>query len=220
MAEVSGRDRALARLRERRAIALVRADSEELALRLAQVTIAAGLMAIEVAWCGEASARAIASLRETFPQCEIGAGTILSASDARAAIAAGAQFLFSPYTDGATLEVAEAADVLAIPGALTPTEIHRARKLGATAVKVFPIAAVGGVDYLRALRAPLPRVPLIPTGGVTIADACDYLKAGAIAVALSSALFPAELVRRGDWDAIASRLRKLTDELAKIDIDR
>lgn len=205
----------LQRLRHQRAIALVRADSLELGERLARLAIAAGLTMIEIAWNDRDAAPTIATLRRDFPRCDIGAGTILSASDARAAIAAGAQFLFSPYTDSAIISVARSASVPCIPGALTPTEIHQAHAAGATAIKLFPIASVGGVHYLQALRAPLPHLAFIPTGGITIEAAVDYLEAGAIAVALSNALFPIDLVRRQAWEAIEVRIRALVTGLAR-----
>jgi 2-dehydro-3-deoxyphosphogluconate aldolase/(4S)-4-hydroxy-2-oxoglutarate aldolase len=197
----------LQRLRQQRAIALVRSDSFELGDRLARLAIAAGLTMIEIAWDEQTAAQTIASLRRDFPQCEIGAGTILSASEAHAAIAAGAQFLFSPHTDLATIAAARSASIPCIPGALTPTEIHQAHIAGATAIKLFPIASVGGVAYLKALRAPLPHLAFIPTGGITFEVAADYLDAGAIAVALSSELFPADLVHRQQWEAIEARIR-------------
>jgi len=202
------------RLRDQRAIALVRADSLALGDRLARLAIAAGLSLIEIAWTDQDAAATIANLRQDFPECEIGAGTVLSASAARAAIAAGAQFLFSPYTDPAMISVARSASIPCIPGALTPTEIHQAAAAGATAIKLFPIASVGGVAYLEALRAPLPHLAFIPTGGVTIETAIDYLEAGATAVALSSALFPRELVRRQAWEAIEGRIHGLVTCLA------
>jgi 2-dehydro-3-deoxyphosphogluconate aldolase/(4S)-4-hydroxy-2-oxoglutarate aldolase len=199
----------LQRLGQQRVIALVRSDSFELGDRLARLAIAAGLTTIEIAWNenGREAARTIAHLRRDFPSCEIGAGSILSASDARAAIAAGAQFLFSPHTDLATIAAARSASIPCIPGALTPTEINQAHLAGATAIKLFPIAAVGGVAYLKALRAPLPHLAFIPTGGITTTAVAGYLEAGAIAVALSSELFPADLVRCQAWDAIEARIR-------------
>jgi 2-dehydro-3-deoxyphosphogluconate aldolase/(4S)-4-hydroxy-2-oxoglutarate aldolase len=201
-------DRAwLQRLRQQRAIVLVRSDSLELGDRLARLAISAGLTMIEIAWMNPQAAETIATLRRDFPQCAIGAGTILSATEAEAAIAAGAQFLFSPHTDLGTIAAARSASIPCVPGALTPTEIHQAHTAGATAIKLFPIAPVGGVEYLRALRAPLPHLAFIPTGGITTTAAASYLEAGAIAVALSSALFPSDLVRHQQWSAIETHIR-------------
>lgn len=204
----------LQRLRHQRVIALVRADSLELGERLARLAIGAGLTMIEIAWTDQDAALTIAKLRRDFPGCDIGAGTVLSAAAAQAAITAGAQFLFSPYTDQAIIAVARAASIPCIPGALTPTEIHQAHTAGATAIKLFPIASVGGVAYLEALRAPLPHLAFIPTGGITIETAVDYLKAGALAVALSNALFPRDLVRHQAWEAIEGRIHGLVTCLA------
>ncbi|TAF55991.1 MAG: bifunctional 4-hydroxy-2-oxoglutarate aldolase/2-dehydro-3-deoxy-phosphogluconate aldolase, partial [Oscillatoriales cyanobacterium] len=203
----------LQRLRQQRAIVLVRSDSFELGDRLARLAISAGLTMIEIAWTDARAAQTIANLRRDFPQCEIGAGTILSAAEAKAAIDAGAQFLFSPHTDLATLAAARSASIPCVPGALTPTEIHQAHTAGATAIKLFPIAPVGGVEYLRALRAPLPHLAFIPTGGISTTAAARYLEAGAIAVALSSALFPADLVRQQAWGAIEAHIQSFVTQL-------
>ncbi|NJN63389.1 MAG: hypothetical protein HC795_19390, partial [Coleofasciculaceae cyanobacterium RL_1_1] len=137
----------LQRLRQQRAIALVRSDSFELGDRLARLAIAAGLTMIEIAWNenGREAAQTIARLRRDFPSCEIGAGSILSASDARAAIAAGAQFVFSPHTDLATIAAARSASIPCIPGALTPTEINQAHLAGATAIPPAAKAARASV---------------------------------------------------------------------------
>jgi 2-dehydro-3-deoxyphosphogluconate aldolase/(4S)-4-hydroxy-2-oxoglutarate aldolase len=101
-----------------------------------------------------------------------------------------------------------------VPGALTPTEIVTAWDSGATCVKVFPIEAVGGANYIKSLQGPLGHIPLIPTGGVTLENAKEFIKAGAIAVGLSGDLFPKPLIAAQDWDAIAQRAKTLKQQLA------
>jgi 2-dehydro-3-deoxyphosphogluconate aldolase / (4S)-4-hydroxy-2-oxoglutarate aldolase len=125
------------------------------------------------------------------------------------AIASGAQFLFSPHVDSAMIQVAVNQDVPIIPGAMTPTEIVNAWNQGASCVKVFPVQAVGGVNYIKSLQGPLGEIPLIPTGGVTLENAPEFIQAGAIAVGLSGQLFPERLVREGNWQAIASHANQL-----------
>jgi len=201
-------DRWLASVQQQRLIAVIRADSLALGLRLARLAIAAGVGQIEIGWNSAGAAQLVHQLRGEFPDRWIGAGTVLSRSAAEAAIAAGAQFLFSPHTDPVVMAVARSAQVAIVPGALTPTEIMQAWTAGATAVKVFPIAAVGGAAYLQALRSPLPQIPLIPTGGVTLENVQGLLAAGAIGVGVGSQLFPAEWVRQQHWGAIQAHIQE------------
>jgi len=100
-----------------------------------------------------------------------------------------------------------------IPGAFSPTEIVNAFNGGALVVKVFPISSLGGVDYIKNIRSPLPHIPLIPTGGVTIDTAVDYIKAGSIALGLSSDLFPQNLLLQDDWETITQRIRDIQQKL-------
>lgn len=135
----------------------------------------------------------------------VGAGTVRTAPDAEAAIAAGAQFLVTPTTVPEVLGIAAASDVPVACGALSPTEIDFAWRRGATAVKVFPISAVGGVDYLRAVREPLHDVPLLPTGGVRLEDLIPYARMGCVGVGVGSALVSEDLVAACRWETITQR---------------
>jgi 2-dehydro-3-deoxyphosphogluconate aldolase / (4S)-4-hydroxy-2-oxoglutarate aldolase len=136
------------------------------------------------------------------------------------AIASGAQFLFTPHVSPALIEMAIAAQIPIIPGALTPTEIVTAWQAGATCVKVFPIQAMGGAEYLRSLRAPLGDLPLIPTGGVTVENARTFLEAGAIAVGLSGQLFPQAAIEQADWQAITAQVQRLVKAVSSDGIER
>jgi 2-dehydro-3-deoxyphosphogluconate aldolase/(4S)-4-hydroxy-2-oxoglutarate aldolase len=103
------------------------------------------------------------------------------------------------------IQLAVAQNIPIIPGALSPTEIVSAWQAGASSVKVFPVQALGGAGYIQSLQAPLGNIPLIPTGGVTLANAQSFLAAGAVAVGLSGQLFPRQAVADGNWDAIAQQ---------------
>jgi len=192
----------LAYLRHERAIAVIRSPELRLGSHMAQAVAAGGMGLIEITWNSDRPADLITHLRETLPHCRIGAGTLLTESQVREAIAAGAQFLFTPHTNPTLIDVACQANVPMVAGALTPTEIVTAWQAGASAVKVFPIQAVGGVNYLRSLQGPLGQIPMIPTGGVTMENARGMLEAGAIAVGLSGQLFPQQAIALGDWGQI------------------
>jgi 2-dehydro-3-deoxyphosphogluconate aldolase / (4S)-4-hydroxy-2-oxoglutarate aldolase len=193
----------LSQLQKHRAIAVIRAPEFELGRKMASSIASGGMRLIEVTWNSDRAGELIAQLRLELPECIIGTGTLLNLNDMEMAIACGAQFLFTPHVDSVMIQAAIANNLPIIPGALTPTEIVNAYSQGASSVKVFPVEAVGGVNYIKSLQAPLGKIPLIPTGGVTLENAPEFLAAGAVAVGLSSELFPLKLVDSGDWEAIA-----------------
>jgi 2-dehydro-3-deoxyphosphogluconate aldolase/(4S)-4-hydroxy-2-oxoglutarate aldolase len=143
----------------------------------------------------------------------IGTGTLFNVQQLKDAIACGAQFLFTPHVDPEMIQAAVAQDIPIIPGALTPTEIITAYTLGASCVKVFPVQAVGGASYIKSLQGPMGHIPLIPTGGVMLENAQEFLQAGAIAVGLSGQLFPQKSVLEGNWEAIAKLAKDLLHKL-------
>ncbi|MGA1622997.1 MAG: bifunctional 4-hydroxy-2-oxoglutarate aldolase/2-dehydro-3-deoxy-phosphogluconate aldolase [Synechocystis sp.] len=193
-------------LRAQRVIAVLRTDSLPLSVRLGQLAIEAGFQIIEITWNSPRAGEAIAELRHRFPQCWIGTGTVLTAADLQHAIHCGSQFCFTPHCDLGLIQQAIAAQIPIIPGAFSPTEIVQAWQGGASAVKVFPIQSLGGVNYLQALQGPLGQIPLIPTGGVTLENASHFLQSGAIAVGLSRQLFPGALIQQQNWPGIKQRL--------------
>ncbi|NHI19725.1 bifunctional 4-hydroxy-2-oxoglutarate aldolase/2-dehydro-3-deoxy-phosphogluconate aldolase [Phycicoccus endophyticus] len=136
----------------------------------------------------------------------VGAGTVRSPQQVDDAAAAGATFVVSPDTDGAVGRRALELGLAWLPGAMTPTEVVAAHRLGATAVKVFPVGSVGGPEYVRAVRAPLDDIPLVPTGGVALGDIPAYLAAGAVAVGLGSPLV-GDSLRGGSLEALGERAR-------------
>lgn len=211
------RDDWLGLVEQHRAIAVIRAPSVSLGQQMAKSVAAAGMKLIEITWDSDRPAELIAQLRQDLPDCTIGTGTILTTASLKSAIAAGVQFVFTPHTNFDLVAIALNQDIPIIPGALTPTEIMTAWNAGASSVKVFPIQCVGGVNYLENLRAPLGHIPMIPTGGITLENAKEFISAGAIAVGLSGSLFPKDAIKNADWNKIQHRVEILleTVKLAK-----
>jgi 2-dehydro-3-deoxyphosphogluconate aldolase/(4S)-4-hydroxy-2-oxoglutarate aldolase len=181
---------------------------------MARAIAAGGIHLIEITWTSEAAGQLIAELQTELPTCVIGTGTVLNATHLREAIAAGAQFCFTPHTNVELIHRAVEQQVPIIPGALSPTEIVTAWQAGAASVKVFPVEAVGGASYIRSLQGPLGHIPLIPTGGVTLHNARDFIAAGAIAVGLSSQLFPKQAITAGNWAMITHQAQMLRQNVA------
>ncbi|MBD2014434.1 bifunctional 4-hydroxy-2-oxoglutarate aldolase/2-dehydro-3-deoxy-phosphogluconate aldolase [Microcoleus sp. FACHB-53] len=201
-------------LQQHRFIAVIRSPWLSLGHKMAQAVALGGLSLIEITWNSERAPELISLLRTELPHCIIGTGTLLNLEQLEQAIEAGAQFLFTPHVNLSLIAAAVKAGVPIVPGALTPTEIVTAWEAGASCIKVFPIQAVGGASYIKALQGPLGNIPLIPTGGVSLENAQEFLKAGAIAVGLSGELFPKALIATEDWKAIAQRARTLREHLA------
>ncbi len=200
-------------LAQYRAIAVIRAPNFDLGLEMARSVSAGGIRLIEVTWDSAEPTRLIETLRTELPGCIIGTGTILTLDQLQDAIACGAQFAFSPYCNPAVIEAANLVGIPIIPGALTPTEILTAWQAGADSIKVFPISAMGNASYIRSLRDPLKGIPLIPTGGVTVENAAELIKAGAIGVGISTGLFPTDWVRDRAWDKVRDRAQQLQTAL-------
>jgi 2-dehydro-3-deoxyphosphogluconate aldolase/(4S)-4-hydroxy-2-oxoglutarate aldolase len=197
----------LQQLRQDPFIAVIRHRDPNVALKMAQLALEAGLNQIEITSTVPQFAELIATLRRWHQRpAWIGAGTLTSQDSTTQALAAGAEFWVSPIRDPTLTQVAQEAGIPVVMGGLTPTEIWQAHQLGATAVKVFPVVAMGGASYLQQLRQPLAGIPLIPTGGVTLDNAGSYLRAGAIAVGIGSDLFPPEWLEQEDWGAIRQRI--------------
>lgn len=197
-------------LRHHPAIAIIRAADVETGLLMARAAASGGFKLIEVAWNHNTNPpQMMAEIKQALPDCTVGAGTLLNEGDLMSAIASGAKFCFTPHTDVGLIERAIAQNIPLVAGAMTPTEIIKAWRSGAASVKVFPISTLGNAAYVQSLQGPLNAIPLIPTGGVTSESAPALLAAGAVAVGLSTALFPAVEVARADWAAIEARSRYL-----------
>lgn len=190
-------------------IAVIRSTELQIGRQMARAVAAGGIKLIEVTANSNRPWALIESLRAELPDCSIGTGTILTLADLRNAIACGAEYIFTPHVNLDLIHAAITAAIPIVPGALTPTEIITAWQAGATAVKIFPIQAMGGVSYLQVLQGPIGQIPLIPTGGVTLINAPDLLAAGAIAVGLSGCLFPPAEIAREDWQSIRDRAHNL-----------
>jgi 2-dehydro-3-deoxyphosphogluconate aldolase / (4S)-4-hydroxy-2-oxoglutarate aldolase len=196
-------------VKQERIIAVIRSTDLQTGRKMAQAAAAGGIKLIEITANSDRPWELIERLRTELPDCSIGAGTVLSMSDVLNAIGCGAEYIFTPHLDLSLIDAAITAEIPIIPGALTPTEIITAWQAGATAIKVFPIQAMGGVSYLQVLQGPIAQIPLIPTGGVTVANAPDFLAAGAIAVGLAGSLFPDPEILSEDWQSINDRASNL-----------
>jgi 2-dehydro-3-deoxyphosphogluconate aldolase/(4S)-4-hydroxy-2-oxoglutarate aldolase len=201
-------------VQQQRAIAVIRTCSKEQGRQMAKAVAAGGMQLIEITWNSDASTQLIGQLRSELPDCTIGTGTLLDVNQLEQAITAGVQFLFTPHVDPVMIRSAVQRNVPIIPGALSPTEIVTAWTAGASCVKVFPVQAVGGANYIESLQGPLGHIPLIPTGGVTLENAREFLSSGATAVGLAGQLFPQKLVLDENWKAITERARELMCQLA------
>lgn len=190
-------------------VPVVRASSADLAIQAIDAIRAGGILAAEITMTVPGAIRALEKLADRFgDEMLLGAGTVLDAETARAAILAGAEFLVSPNTRQATIEMAKRYSKAVFPGALTPTEILAAWEAGADAVKVFPCGNVGGAKYIGALKGPFPQIETIPTGGVSLEAIGDFFKAGACAVGIGGELCDAALMKQGRFDAIEERARQ------------
>lgn len=203
----------LSQLQQHRAIAVIRAPKMAWGEQMALAVASGGMQLIEITWNSDNAAALISQLRTQLPNCIIGTGTLFNVQQLQEAIAAGVQFLFTPHTDPEMIKIAVSENIPIIPGALTPTEIVTAWTQGASCVKVFPVQAVGGANYIQSLQAPLGHIPLIPTGGVTLENAKDFLQVGAVAVGLSGELFPKKWVLEENWQAIAKQAKNLIRRL-------
>jgi len=207
------KDEVLGAILETRVVAVIRMKN---AARLAGVAAALGRGGVRALEITMTVPGAVGIIREMAgskaPGTLVGAGTVLDAGTAKDVIAAGADFVVSPITDMETVKVCRDAGVLVAPGAFTPTEIVAAWRAGADIVKVFPATSLGP-QFCRDLRGPLPEVRLMPTGGVTVENARDFIAAGAAAVGLGTALVDAKSVEAGDWEALEARARRLLASL-------
>lgn len=200
-------------LDHRPVIAILRGCPFHYVEEMAGAAVGAGLRVIEVTLDSERPLDQIAAIGAAYPDVEVGAGSVRRGEEVAAAVAAGARFIVSPIVDRGTIEAAAELGVASFPGAATPTEIEAALRHGATAVKVFPVEQLGGPGYIRAVLSPLGNPPLIPTGGVGVESISRYLGAGAIAVGLGGALFPAAALKTADAATVARLAKEVIEVL-------
>ena len=191
-------------------VAVLRAPTADAFAAVADVLVTAGVTAIEVTLTSRGAVEALAGLRRQLPpQAVVGAGTVLTADQAKAAVDAGASFLVSPVLDP---DLIAGVDVPFYPGGLTATEIFSAHRGGAPIVKLFPAATVGP-RYVKDLHGPLPGVRIMPTGGIAVEDVATWLNAGAVAVGLGGPLL-GDAAAGGSLTALADRARRAADAVA------
>ncbi|SPF42820.1 KdgA1 protein [Candidatus Sulfotelmatobacter kueseliae] len=208
-------DDVIRRIGEIGIVPVVRASTIDEAMRAVQAICAGGIPVVEITMTVP---NAMSVIREVAQQYEgkvlIGAGTVTTAEQAELCIRAGAEFLVSPGLATSVLSVAQTCAKLAIPGALTPTELMNAHDHGARLVKIFPCGNVGGAKYLRSLKAPFPNASLIPTGGVNAANAGEFIAAGAFALGVGADLVDTAALRAGNLEKITSGARELAQAVA------
>jgi len=196
-------------------IPVVRAASVEEANRAVEAICAGGIPVVEITMTVP---NAITVIRELVQRrggdVLIGAGTVTNAEQAESCVRAGAQFLVSPGLSTSVLSVARVNNRLAIPGALTPTELMNAEELGARLIKIFPCGNLGGPKYLKSLKAPFPHAQLIPTGGVNAANAGEFMAAGAYALGVGADLVDPAALREGNLEKITSAAKELVQAVA------
>jgi 2-dehydro-3-deoxyphosphogluconate aldolase / (4S)-4-hydroxy-2-oxoglutarate aldolase len=206
------KEKALALIHEIGVVPIVRAPSPEDAFKAAEAIVAGGIGIAEITMTVPNAVRVMERVAERFGEkVLLGAGTILDPESCRTALLAGAEFIVTPSLDVRVIEVARRYSKVAIPGALTPTEVVAAWQAGADLVKIFPCGPVGGPQYIRALRGPLPHIHFVPTGGVNLETTPAYIKAGAAAVAVGGELVDLKALREGRLDAISANARKYVE---------
>jgi 2-dehydro-3-deoxyphosphogluconate aldolase / (4S)-4-hydroxy-2-oxoglutarate aldolase len=204
----------LTRIQRTGIIPVLRAPSTEEALAIVEALAAGGIDVIEVTMTVPGAVDVIRKLRRARADLLIGAGTVLDPENARVCMQEGAQFIVTPVTNLATIEICQKHSIAVFPGALTPTEIFTAWQAGGDAIKVFPASAMGGAPYLRSLKAPLPQVELIPTGGISVATAVDFLRAGAFALGVGADLCGSTAIAEGKPERITQTAREYLQVIA------
>ena len=200
----------LARIKGVGIVPVVRAESAEEALRAIDAIREGGVDILEITMTVPGAIRLIEEVsRRLGKDAVVGAGTVLDAETARACILAGAQFVVSPALSTSTIACCRRYGVPVFPGALTPTEVLAAWEAGADMVKVFPASALGGASYIKALKAPMPQIDLIPTGGVNLETAADFIKAGSTALGVGADLVDLKALREGQAGLLTERASKL-----------
>ncbi len=195
------------KIRESGIIPVIRTDSAEKAQTVIKALLNGGINILEVTMTIPGAIELIARLTDEYKNTAvIGAGTVLDAQTAQNCIRAGAKFIVSPIFDLQTVSFCKDKEIAVMPGAITPTEIFTAWKAGADAVKIFPVSAMGGVTYLKAVKSVFPHIEIVPTGGVNLENAFDYIKAGALAVGIGSEL------TKGEESAITKQAQNLRDK--------
>jgi 2-dehydro-3-deoxyphosphogluconate aldolase/(4S)-4-hydroxy-2-oxoglutarate aldolase len=197
-------------------VPIVRAPSAEMALKAAEAIYRGGIRAVEITMTVPGAIQVLGKVADQFgDKVTLGAGTVLDPETARSCILAGAEFIVTPALKVSTIEMCRRYSKAIMPGALTPTEVLTAWEAGADFVKIFPCGNVGGPKYIKALKAPLPQVEMIPTGGVNLETVGDFLKAGAAAVAVGAEMVNPKLLAEGKYDEIVHTAQQFLAAVAE-----
>ncbi|HET6979551.1 MAG TPA: bifunctional 4-hydroxy-2-oxoglutarate aldolase/2-dehydro-3-deoxy-phosphogluconate aldolase [Pyrinomonadaceae bacterium] len=196
-------------IRDTGVIPVVRASSTDEAMRAIDAIREGGISVLEITMTVPGAIKVIEQVSQRYGKdALVGAGTVLDPEIAEACISSGAQFVVSPALNLETIACCRRLDIAVMPGALTPTEVVQAWNAGADFVKIFPAGAVGGATYLKALKAPLPQIELVPTGGVSLKTAGDFIRAGAAALGVGADLVDLKAIREGQSDLITERAKQ------------
>ena len=201
-------------LNETKIISIIRAESSEELLNVAKALKEGGIKFIEVTMTTPGALKAIEEFCGEMEDVIIGVGSVLDPETARLSILSGAEFIVTPTLNFDVIKMCKRYSKVVIPGAFTPTEIINAWEAGADFVKVFP-ASVGGPSYIKAIKAPLPQVNLIPVGGVNIDNISDFIKAGASAVAVGSQLVKKEFLKKKNFEAIKNLAKEFVEKIKR-----
>jgi len=202
----------LSRIREVGIVPVVRASSADEAFEAIEAIKAGGIPILEITMTVPRALSVIERVTASYgDDVIVGAGTVLDAETARACILAGAQFIVSPALNLDTISCCHRYSIAVMPGALTPTEVVQAWTAGADFVKVFPAGAMGGANYIKSLKAPLPQIELVPTGGVSLKTAADFIRAGASALGVGADLVDTKALGEGRADLITERARQFVE---------
>lgn len=206
------KDQILSHIRSLGLVPVIRATSADEAMRAIDAIREGGVDVLEITMTVPNAVRLIEQVADRYSKdALVGAGTVLDPETARACILAGAKFVVSPALNLETIALCKRYSVPVMPGALTPTEVITAWQAGADMVKVFPCGAVGGASYLKALKAPFPQVDLIPTGGVNLKTAADFLKAGASALGVGADLVDTAALKEGKANVLTEKAKQFVE---------
>lgn len=196
-------------------VPIVRSDSAETAIEAARAVRRAGCGILEVTMTVPGAIRVLEKLADELgDELILGAGTVLDPETARACMLAGAEFFVTPSLNVATIEACNRYSKAVLPGALTPTEVMTAWQAGADMVKIFPCGSMGGASYIKALKAPLPQVLMVPTGGVNLGNVGEFFAAGASAVAVGAQMVDSKALAAGDYGKIESSAKEFLAAVA------
>ena len=193
-------------------VGIVREIPLEKVLKIADVYVESGLTTIEITMNTAGAIEIITVLRNRYPQLNVGAGTVCSLFDLTEAVNAGAQFIVTPIIDAEVIRKSVELNIPIFPGAYTQTEIYNAWKLGASAVKIFPATQLGN-QYIKDIAAPLNKIKLLPTGGVSVANINSFFQSGAIGVGMGSSLFDKKMVDEENFEGLKKHFIKIKNQI-------